>query len=85
MQAGGAAGRRSGEITSAAVGAGIVFFVIGSVLGWHSHTTFAAHGDVKVAKTRLRGGRRTRWRSAVWVVAISAILVLIAWNMLKPH
>jgi hypothetical protein len=72
-------------MTSLAVGAGIVFFVIGSVLGWHSHTTFAAHGDVKVAKTRLRGGRKTRWRSAVWVVAISIVLVLVAWNALKPH
>jgi hypothetical protein len=68
-----------------AIGAGLVFLVIGSVLGWHSHTTYAAHGDIKVAKTRLRGGRKTRWRSAVWVVAITAALVLISWDWLSQH
>jgi hypothetical protein len=83
MQAGGAAHKDRG-MTTAAIGAGIVFLVIGSVLGWHSHTTFAAHGDVKVARTRLRGGRRTRWRSAVWVVAISIVIVLVAWDALHP-
>ncbi len=67
-------------MSAAVVGAGIVFLVIGSALGWHSHTSYAAHGDVKVAKTRLRGGRKTRWRSAVWVLAIGAVLVLIAWD-----
>ena len=69
----------------AAIGAGIVFLVIGSVLGWHSHTTYAAHGDIKVAKTRLRGGRKTRWRSAVWVFAIGVVLLLVAFNALRPH
>lgn len=73
-----------GMIT-AAIGAGLVFLVIGSALGWHSHTTYAAHGDIKVAKTRLRGGRRTRWRSAVWVLAISAALVLVSWDWLSQH
>jgi hypothetical protein len=70
---------------TAAIGAGLIFLVIGSVLGWHSHTTYAAHGDVKVAKNRLRGGRKTRWRSAVWVLAIGIGLVLITWNALRPR
>jgi hypothetical protein len=70
---------------TAAIGAGLIFLVIGSVLGWHGHTTYAAHGDVKVAKNRLRGGRKTRWRSAVWVLAIGIVLVLVTWNALHPR
>jgi hypothetical protein len=72
-------------MTTAAIGAGIVFLLVGSLLGWHSHTTYAAHGDIKVAKTRMRGGRKTRWRSGVWVLAIGAVIVLIAWDALRPR
>lgn len=68
--------------TAAIVGVVVIFLVIGSLLGWHGHTTYAAHGDVKVAKTRLRGGRKTRWRSAVWVLAISLVILLAAWDAL---
>jgi hypothetical protein len=69
----------------AAIGIVVAFLVVGSVLGWHSQKSVAAHGDVKVAKTRLRGGRRTRWRSGVWVLAICAVILLAAWDVLRPH
>jgi hypothetical protein len=85
MQAGGAGGAEGRRTMAVAIGAGIAFLIIGSVLGWHSHTTYAAHGDIKVAKTRLRGGRKTRWRSGVWVLAIGAVIVLVSWDWLSKH
>jgi hypothetical protein len=70
-------------MTAVVIGVVIIFLVIGSVLGWHGHTTYAAHGDVKVAKTRLRGGRKTRWRSGLWVFAIGIVIALAAWDALS--
>jgi hypothetical protein len=64
-------------VSTAAIGMVVVFLVVGSVLGWHSQKTVAAHSDVKVAKNRLRGGRRTRWRSGVFAL-ILALMVLLA-------
>jgi hypothetical protein len=63
-------------MSPAARGLVVIFLVVGCVLGWYSQKTTAAHGDVKVAKTRLAGGRRTRWRSAVLVIVVAVILVL---------
>jgi hypothetical protein len=67
-------------MTAVVIGAIIIFLVIGSVLGWHGHTTYAAHGDIKVAKNRLRGGRKTRLRSGVWVFALGVVIALAAWD-----
>ena len=64
------------------IGVVVIFLAVGSVLGWHGHTTYAAHGDIKVAKNRLRGGRKTRWRSGVWVFAIGVVILLAAWDAL---
>ena len=72
-------------MTPAAIGIVIVFLIVGSVAGWHGQKTVAAHGDVKVAKTRLRGGRKTRWRSGVWVAALSLVILLAAWDALRGH
>jgi hypothetical protein len=54
----------------------IIFMVVGVVFGWHSQKAAAAHGDVKVAKNRLRGGRKTRLRSGIWVVVLVTITAL---------
>jgi hypothetical protein len=81
MQAGGPQAEIP-AMTAEVIGAVIIFLVIGSVLGWHGHTTYAAHGDVKVAKTRLRGGRKTRWRSGVWVLAIGVVIGLATWDVI---
>jgi hypothetical protein len=60
----------------AVIGAGIVFLVLGIMLGWFGQKTQAAHGDVKVAKNRLAGGRKTRWRSGLWALALIIALLL---------
>jgi hypothetical protein len=69
-------------MSTAAIGMVVVFLVIGSVVGWHSQKTVAAHGDVKVAKNRLRGGRKTRWRSGVFVLIVGVIVLLATRDVL---
>jgi hypothetical protein len=58
----------------------IAFLAVGCLLGWHAQRAKSAHGDVKVAKNRLSGGRQLRVRAGLWVVgmAILAVLVLSA-------
>jgi len=70
-------------MSPAVIGIVVVFLVVGSALGWHSQKSYAAHADVKVAKNRMRGGRKTRWRSAVWVLAIAVLLVLVSKAVLR--
>lgn len=67
-----------------ALGAIVLFLVIGCLLGWFTQKTTAAHSDVKVARTRLSGGRKTRWRSAVLVLVIGAIIVLVFRDAVHP-
>jgi hypothetical protein len=59
-----------------AIGVVAIFLVIGTGFGWHWQKSYAAHGDVKVAKTRLRGGRKTRLRSGIYAVLIGIGIVL---------
>lgn len=61
------------------IGAAIIFLIVGSVLGWYGQKSYAAHGDVKVAKNRLRGGRKTRFSAGLWVAGIAVGLILVAW------
>jgi ABC-type Fe3+ transport system permease subunit len=72
-------------MSQAATGLIVIFLVVGVVLGWYSQKTQAAHGDVKVAKTRLRGGRRTRWRSGLAVLVVGVIVFLALKDFLHPH
>jgi hypothetical protein len=69
-------------MTPVAIAFVIVFMVVGLVTGWHGQKTVAAHADVKVAKNRLRGGRKTRWRSGVWVAALTVVILMAAWDAL---
>ncbi len=71
-------------MSQAAIGVVIAFLAVGLVLGWYSNKTSQAHGDVKVAKTRLAGGRRTRWRSAVVVVILGLVTLLAVKDVLHP-
>jgi hypothetical protein len=68
---------------TAVIGFVVVFLIVGVVLGWHSQKVTAAQSDVKVAKTRLAGGRRTRWRSGVVVLAIGVCLLLALADMVR--
>jgi H+/Cl- antiporter ClcA len=72
-------------MSPAAIGGIIIFLAIGCLLGWYSQKTTAAHSDVKVAKTRLSGGRRTRWRSGLLVLVISLVVILAAKDILHPR
>jgi hypothetical protein len=76
---------RHWQMSPAAIGLVIIFLAVGTVVGWHSQKTSAAHGDVKVAKNRLRGGRRTRWRSGVLVLIIAVIMLLAVKDFLHPR
>ncbi len=72
-------------MTQAAIGVVVVFLAVGLVLGWYSQKTSAAHSDVKVAKTRLHGGRRTRWRSGIIVLLLGLITLLAVKDVLLPR
>jgi hypothetical protein len=72
-------------MSPAAIGLVIIFLVVGCVVGWYSQKTTAAHGDVKVAKNRLAGGRRTRWRSGIVVVIVGLVVLLAVRDVLHPH
>jgi len=72
-------------MSPAAIGVVIIFLVVGCLLGWYSQKTTAAHSDVKVAKTRLAGGRKTRWRSFVAVMVVGVIVFLAVKDVLHPR
>jgi hypothetical protein len=72
-------------MSPAAIGLIVIFLVVGCLLGWYSQKTTAAHSDVKVAKTRLHGGRRTRWRSGIAVFVVGVIVILAVKDTLHPH
>jgi hypothetical protein len=55
----------------------IAFLAVGCMLGWHAQRARSAHGDVKVAKNRLSGGRQLRIRAGLWVVGIVVLAVLV--------
>jgi hypothetical protein len=67
-----------------AIGLIIIFLVVGCVVGWFSQKTTAAHADVKVAKTRLSGGRRTRWRSGILVLVVGIMVILAVKDFIHP-
>ncbi|HXW46345.1 MAG TPA: hypothetical protein VEL03_16275 [Streptosporangiaceae bacterium] len=69
----------------AAIGLAVIFLVLGAMLGWFAQKAQAAHGDVKVAKTRLAGGRKTRWRSGVLALAVVVALLLAITGTLHHH
>jgi hypothetical protein len=60
----------------------VVFLAAGLTLGWHGQKSVAAHADVKVGHARVKGGRRTRWRSGVIAVALAAVLLVAIYDFL---
>jgi uncharacterized membrane protein len=69
-------------VSPSAIAFVVIFLALGCLLGWYSQKTTAAHSDVKVAKTRLSGGRRTRWRSGVLVLVLLVVLLLAVKDVL---
>jgi hypothetical protein len=72
-------------MSPAAIGLVLVFLAIGCALGWYGQKTRAAHADVKVAKSRLSGGRRVRWRSGLLALALVIALLLAVKDALLKH
>ncbi len=68
-------------MTPAAIIIVIFFLAAGLTLGWHGQKSVAAHEDVKVGHTRVKGGRRTRWRSGVVAVAVLAVLLIAVYDL----
>jgi hypothetical protein len=68
-------------MTPAAIVIVILFLVAGLTLGWHGQKSVAAHADVKVGHSRVKGGRRTRWRSGVVAAAVCALLLIAVYDL----
>ena len=60
-----------------AAGLAGLILLVGLYAGWHASQAHAAHGDVKSAKGRLRGGRKTRMRSGVTAIALLAVALIV--------
>jgi hypothetical protein len=74
--------QEDGGMTPAAIVIVIFFLAAGLTLGWHGQKSVAAHADVKVGHSRVKGGRRTRWRSGVVAVAILAVMLIAAYDLI---
>jgi hypothetical protein len=59
----------------------IFFLAAGLTFGWHGQKSVAAHADVKVGHQRVKGGRRTRWRSGVVALAVGAVLLIAVYDL----
>lgn len=60
----------------------IIFLAAGLTVGWHGQKSVAAHADVKVGHARVKGGRRTRWRSGVIAFLIGVVLLIAVYDLL---
>ena len=69
-------------MTPAAIVIVIIFLAAGLTLGWHGQKAVQGHADVKVGHSRVKGGRRVRWRSGVIAVAIGAVMLIGLWDVL---
>jgi anti-sigma-K factor RskA len=69
-------------MTPAAIILVIFFLAAGLTLGWHGQKSVAAHSDVKVGHTRVKGGRKTRWRSGLVAVAVAAVMVIAVYDLI---
>lgn len=63
----------------------IIFLAAGLTLGWHGQKSVAAHNDVKVGHARVKGGRKTRWRSGIVALAVGTLLLIAIWDFLFAH
>ena len=62
-----------------AAGLAVAILLVGLYAGWHANQAHSAHGDVKSAKGRLKGGRKTRVRSgAITITAVAVALIALS-------
>lgn len=62
--------------TVAALAVAAIVLVAGLVLGWAANRTYAANSDVKTARGRIAGYRKTRLRSGLIAIAFIVVAVL---------
>ena len=60
----------------------VVFLAAGLAVGWHGQKSVAAHADIQVGHARVRGGRKTRWRSGLIAVLIAAVGLIAIYDFL---
>ena len=53
----------------------IVVLVIGGYVGWHFRHAYGANSDIKLAKNRIPGFRKTRNRS--WLISAGLIVLTL--------
>jgi hypothetical protein len=63
----------------------IAFLAVGCMLGWHAQRAKSAHGDIKVGKNRVSGGRQLRMKAGLYVVVLVVISLLIISALLRQH
>jgi hypothetical protein len=63
-------------MTPGAVVIVIVFLAVGCLAGWHAQRAKMAHGDIKVGKGRVTGGRGTRMKSGLLVLGLILVALL---------
>jgi hypothetical protein len=70
--------RRKGNVMNAGVLIVMVgFLAAGCMIGWHAQRVRSAHGDIKVGKNRVSGGRAQRARSGLVVTALAILALLV--------
>jgi hypothetical protein len=55
----------------------IAMVAVGCMLGWHAQKVKSAHGDIKVGKNRVSGGRSLRMKSGLYMLTLVVIVILI--------
>jgi len=63
----------------------IAFLAVGCMLGWHAQRVKSAHGDIKVGKSRVSGGRQLRMKAGVYVVVLVIVSLLVISALLQGH
>jgi hypothetical protein len=63
----------------------IAFLAVGCMLGWHAQRVKSAHGDIKVGKNRVSGGRQMRMKAGLYVVTLVIISLLVIAALLRGH
>jgi hypothetical protein len=59
------------------------FLAAGCMIGWHAQRVRSAHGDIKVGKGRVTGGRATRARSGLVVVTLALLALVVVSALIR--
>jgi TRAP-type C4-dicarboxylate transport system permease small subunit len=71
------------SVGSSAILVALIVLLVGGFVGWHLRHASGAIADLKVAKNRIPGFRRTRNRSWLTVVVLVGLTLLMLRALLK--